>query len=350
MKSKQRNLTVIAISIVVVVLLIIIAAPVYVLQEGEQSVILRFGQIVKTETEAGLKFKTPFIDNVKIYSKKILSWDGEPQRIPTSEQQFIWVDTTARWKIVDPAKFYSRIQTMNTAYSRLDDIIDSAVRTVIASNPLREAVRNSNIINDKQRAADKVAAQEALDKIAAQEAGDSTIVDEIESVSESVKQYTSVSSQQAAIEKGRKELSEEMLNQVKGITESFGVEIIDVVIRQIRYSEDLTQSVYQRMIKERNQIAQAYRSYGEGKKEEWLGKLKKDKQKIISEAQRKANEIKGQADAEATRIYADAFSKDPSFFKFWRALQSYEITLPDIQKVLSTNPDYFDYLYNPNKR
>ncbi|MEM5948400.1 protease modulator HflC [Spirochaetia bacterium 38H-sp] len=342
MSTVQRIIAVTAIIIGILVFIVLVAGPFYIVQEGEQAVILRFGQIVKTEKEAGLKFKTPFIDNVKIYSKKILSWDGEPQRIPTSEQQFIWVDTTARWKITDPAKFYSRIQTMNTAYSRLDDIIDSAVRTVISSNPLREAVRNSNIINEKQRANDKKAAIDAEYK--------ASITNEIESVSDSVKQYTSVSSQQAEIEKGRKELSEEMLKLVKGITESFGVEVIDVVMRQIRYSEDLTQSVYQRMIKERNQIAQAYRSYGEGKKEEWLGKLQKDKQKIISEAQKTADEIKGQADAEATKIYAEAFSKDPSFFKFWRALQSYEITLPDIQKVMSTNPDYFDYLFNPNTR
>ncbi|AEJ61952.1 HflC protein [Spirochaeta thermophila DSM 6578] len=329
MKKLVNTLIVIA----VVLFIFLLFGPFYVLYEGEQAVVIRFGKIVRVDQEAGLKTKVPMVDNVVKFSKKILSWDGEPQRIPTLEQQFIWVDTTARWRITDPAKFYSTLTTMERAYSRLDDIIDSAVRTVISANPLREAVRNSNIINE--RMAEEVIPLE---------------IGEEPALTEELKQYTQVSTQQELIKKGRKVLSDEMLTLVKEVVPNFGIEVIDVIIRQIRYSDDLTESVYQRMIKERNQIAQAYRSFGEGKKQEWLGKLERDKKTILSEAEKKANEVKGQADAEATRIYAEAFSRDPDFFRFWRAVQSYELTLPELKKILSTDMDYFDFLYNPNAR
>jgi membrane protease subunit HflC len=147
-----------------------------------------------------------------------------------------------------------------------------------------------------------------------------------------------------SIEVGRNALSEEMLVAASRLTPEFGVELIDIILRQIKYSDDLTESVYKRMIKDRNQIAQAYRSYGEGKKLEWLGRLTNERMSIISEANKKANEIKGQADAEATAIYADAYSKDEEFFEFWRLMESYKETVPAFNKILSTGIEYFKYL------
>jgi len=122
--------------------------PFYILEEGNQAVVNRLGKIVATATEAGVHFKFPGTDSVITYPKKVMAWDGDPQLIPTQEQQFIWVDTTARWRISDPVKFYSTVNILDTAYSRLDGVIDSAVRTVVSMNPMREAVRNSNIINE----------------------------------------------------------------------------------------------------------------------------------------------------------------------------------------------------------
>ena len=147
-------------------------------------------------------------------------------------------------------------------------------------------------------------------------------------------------------------ISKEMIKIVASIVPEYGIEVLDIVPRQIKYSEELTYSVYQRMIKERNQIAQAFRSYGEGKKAEWLGKLENEKRSILSSAYAKSETLKGKADAEATKIFADAFGKDPSFFEFWKAMESYKETMPAFKKTLSTDMDYFKYLYSPtgNKR
>jgi membrane protease subunit HflC len=127
----------------------------------------------------------------------------------------------------------------------------------------------------------------------------------------------------------------------------YGIELIDVVTRQIRYSNELTQSVYARMIRERNQIAQYFRSQGEGRKAEWLGKMDNEKRSLLSAAYSQAETIRGTADAEAARIYAEAYTRDRAFFDFWRAVESYRTTLPKFEKTLSTDMEYFRYLYSP---
>ncbi|MCF7942813.1 MAG: protease modulator HflC [Spirochaetia bacterium] len=323
----KKLITTLAVILVLVIILVILG-PFYILYEGEQAVITRFGAIVNTQTEAGLKFKVPFVDNVVKYSKRVLSWDGDSQRIPTKENQFIWVDTTARWKIVDPLKFYEAVNTVEQGYARLDDIVDSTVRTIIAENFLNEAVRNSNRILE-------IVITEQVQSL------------EDEEEAESLRDLTETSVRSDPVSKGREALSAEMFALAAPITrEEYGIELIDILIRQIRYSDDLTASVYDRMIKERNQIAEAYRSFGEGKKAEWLGKQENDKKKILSEAYAKSEEIKGAADATATKLYADSYSADPEFFEFWLTLESYKQTVPNLDKVLSTELDYFDYLYN----
>jgi membrane protease subunit HflC len=150
--------------------------------------------------------------------------------------------------------------------------------------------------------------------------------------------------------KGRRQLAEEILARSRRVVPEYGIELIDVVTRQIRYSDELTQSVYARMIKERNQIAQEYRSEGEGKKAEWFGKTDNEQRSILSEAYAKAEKTRGDADAEATRIYAEAYNRDRNFFEFFRALESYKSTLPAMDKTMSTDMDYFRYLYSPDGR
>jgi len=257
-----------------------------------------------------------------------MSWDGEPQRIPTKENQFIYVNTTARWKIVDPVKFYESVNTLEGAYGKLDDVVDSAVRTVISSNYLREAVRSS----------DEILNASTIETYQTGEVENST----------TLQQLAITSTQYEKIEKGRRVLTEEMKVLVSDIVPSFGIEVVDILPRQIRYSDELTESVYQRMIKERNQIAQAFRAYGEGKKAEWLGKLENEKRSILSSAYAEAETIKGKADAEASQIYAESFGRDPSFFEFWKAIESYRKTMPAFNKTLSTEMDYFKYLYSPS--
>ncbi|HOI21878.1 MAG: protease modulator HflC [Spirochaetia bacterium] len=316
--------------VVFVVAAVLVAGPFFVLDEGEQAVVVRFGKIVRTHTEAGMKLRTPFVDIVNKYPKKILAWDGEKQRIPTKENQFIWVDATARWRIADLVKFYESVTSLDNAYGRLDDVIDSAVRTVISSNYLREAVRDSDEIL-KTKVVETFQTGDALG-------------------SSSLEELTISQTQYEKIEKGRRVLSNEMIGIVSSIVPEFGIEVIDIIPRQIKYSDELTDSVYQRMIKERNQIAQAFRSYGEGKKAEWLGKLENERRSVLSSAYAKSETLKGTADAEATRIYAEAYGKDPSFFEFWKAMESYKTTIPGLKKTLSTDMDYFKYLYSPRGR
>jgi membrane protease subunit HflC len=326
----MKKLIIALVVIVIFFIIFLLLGPFYILEEGEQAVVIRFGRIVTVEQEAGLKIKTPLVDNVRRYSKKILSWDGDAQRIPTAENQFIWVDVTARWKIDDPLKFYEAVTTMEAGYSRLDDLIDSSVRTVISRNDLREAVRNSNVINEIEREA-------AFQRQA--ETEDVEGIEELAELTETITVYET-------IERGRRDLSNEMFERTAEITPQFGIEMVDVIIRQIRYSEDLTESVYQRMIKERNQIAEAFRSYGQGKKAEWLGRLENEKKAILSKAYERSETIKGEADAQATSIYARSYEQDPEFFKFWRSIESYRRLMPKFRKTLSTDMEYFDYLYS----
>ena len=312
--------------IVALVLILVILGPFYILSEGEQSVVTRFGAIVKVETTPGLKFKMPFVDTVVRYSSKVLSWDGDAQRIPTKENQFIYVDPTSRWVISDPKRFYETVKTVDNAQLRLDDILDSTVRTVISENYLNEAVRNSNRINQM------------------------TVVEEVSSIddleaAERLRSLTVSNTTQESIKVGRQGLSDRMLELASTYTQEYGITLIDVVIRQIKYSDDLTESVYQRMIKERNQIAEAYRSYGRGQLAEWEGKTTSEQKAILSGAYAEAEQVKGVADAEATRIYAEAYELDPDFFELWRTLDSYRQTMPDMEKVLSTDITYFDLLY-----
>ncbi len=322
----KRSIITLAVIIGIVVVFVLLG-PFYIVEEGRQAVVTRFGKLITVTEDAGLNFKVPVIDTVSIYPKKILSWDGDAQRLPTAENQFIWVDTTARWKIVDPKLFYESVSTLEQGYTRLDDVIDSSVRTIVARNELREAVRNSNIINEIER-----------ETIIEQQQEEEVDVEELKELTDIKQEYQSVS-------KGREALSDEMFEAASEITPDYGIELVDIVVRQIRYSEDLTESVYNRMIKERNQIAEAYRSYGEGRKAEWLGKLENERETVLSQAYKTAETIRGKADAEAAGVYAQAYQEDPDFFEFWRSIESYRKVLPNFQKTLSTEMDYFKFLY-----
>ena len=329
----MKKFATVLVIVVVLFVIVVLLGPFFIVYEGEQAVVTRFGAIVNATTDTGLHFKMPVIDNVVKYPKKILSWDGDAQRIPTKENQFIWVDTTARWKISDPALFYASVTTVNQGYARLDDVVDSSVRTIIAENFLREAVRNSNRIREITREV------MGLEEAEAVETDDSISTEQL-------RQLTQTTQTHEQVDKGREQLSVEMYDTAQEVLKTYGIELIDIIIRQIRYSEDLTASVYQRMIAERRQIAEAYRSFGEGVKSEWLGRLDNDQRRILSEAYARSEDIRGIADARAVNIYAEAYERDPEFFQFWRTTESYRTVLPKLPKTLTTDMDYFKYLYN----
>ena len=319
----------------VVVLVIFIAVfvmgPFYVIDEGEQAVIVQMGRITNVVTNAGLHLKVPFIDDVVRYPKRILAWNGEQKSIPTREKLFIWVDVTARWRVSDPKVFYESIRTVERAYEKLGEIIDSEVKTVVVENYFHESVRNSNLIMERRQSLDDLGLGGDVDPGI------------IASAIQTEVHYEPIT-------KGRRQLAEEVLARSRRMVPEYGIELIDVVTRQIRYSEELTQSVYARMTKERNQIAQAIRSEGEGRKADLLGQMDRERMTIFSNAYREAESIKGAADAEATRIYAESYNQDRDFFDFWRAMESYRSTLPSFEKTLSTDMDYFRYLYSTRGR
>ena len=317
--------------LVVLIVFVVILGPFFIVQEGEQAVVIRFGEIIQSTQEAGLHFKTPVVDQVVKYSAKLLSWDGDPRRMPTAENQFIWVDTTARWRIEDPELFYRSVTTMERAYSRLDDIVESAVRTVISANELEEAVRDTNVINEIDRSQPLPTEAEA---------------DQQDERLQEIASLLSVVENQSEIENGRQALSNEMLARATQTAGELGLELRDIIVRQIRYSDDLTESVYDRMVSERRQIAQAYRSYGEGRKQELIGQMENERRSILSGAYERAETIRGTADAEAAQIYSQAYQQDANFFEFWRAIESYRRTMPEFRKTLSTDMQYFDFLYS----
>jgi membrane protease subunit HflC len=329
----MKKLVIILVCVGAALLIITLLGPYYAVMEGEQAVVVRFGQVVRVVKDTGIHYKAPFVESVLKYSKKIQSWDGEASRTPTAENQFIVVDTTARWRIVDPKKFYESLTTITAAHGRLDDVIDSTVRKVIARHPLREAVRNSNVISQIKR---------------------TNVLQSMAGAAESAETLSSISTlaeiKYESIEKGRRALSIDMLNEAKLIMPQYGMELIDIVIRQIKYSDDLTQSVFDRMIKERNQIAQAFRSDGEGEKAKWQGQKERELKQIQSDAERKAKEIKAKADAEALAIRNRAYSQDPEFADYWMALEEYKALLPKFNKTLTTEADFYKFLYNKRGR
>ncbi len=196
----MKKLVTILVIVAVVLIVVLAFGPFFILEEGEQAVVTRFGEVVNVHTEAGLKIKTPLVDNVVRYSARILPWDGSAQRMPTSERQFIWVDTTARWRIADPRLFYASVTTVQQAFARMDEIIDSSVRNVIAANPLAEAVRSTNFITETDRPA----------PISAQERQQLEGLDEIASLID-------IETEFPPIEDGRRELSDRMLADRKSV-------------------------------------------------------------------------------------------------------------------------------------
>jgi membrane protease subunit HflC len=282
----------------------------YILPEGQQAVITQFGAPVgQPVTKAGLRLKTPFIQNVQFFEKRILIWDGDPNQIPTNDKTFIYMDTTARWRITDALRFLQAVGNVTRAQSLLDDIINGTVRDFVNKNNLIEIIRSSDW------------SQEYV-------AGTTARRDMIRPPNI-----------------GRDKISEMVLNQASTVTPKYGIELIDVMFKRVNYIDSVREKVYTRMISERKRIAAEKRSMGEGRKAEILGKVDRELKEITSEATREATEIKGKADAEATKLYGASYSKHPEFYSFQRSLESYkDIISGNTSLILSPESDLFQYL------
>jgi len=319
MKSK----VLLAIAGLLVLILFICA---YTVDETEQVVVTRFDKIQRTVIKPGLKFKLPVIEKALVFPNNLQEWDGDPGQIPTREKTYIWVNTFARWKIVDPVLFLKTVGYINQAQQRLDEIIDPTVRNFITSNRLIEAVRNSNRELDTfEDLGDSVQAA----------VGDATEAEEEKEMPVRFAQVTV----------GRDKIDNGILTQAKPKLAQFGIELVDVKIKRVNYVEEVRKSVYDRMIAERKQIAQKFRSEGKGEAQKILGEKERELKRIESEAYRTAQEVKGKADAESTRLYAEAFGLDPEFYSFVKTLEVYNEALSDNSSIiLSTDSEIFKYM------
>ena len=300
--------------IIPIIVIVLAVASAYVVDETEQVIVTQFGRVVGTpKKDPGLYFKLPFIQSTNYFPKNLLQWDGDPGQIPTLDKTYIWVDTFARWKITDPIKFFQTVNNTVSARARLDDIIDPAVRNFITSYSLIETVRKSN---------------RELDTF---EIG----LEDIQKDKTSADRITT----------GREEITKGILEQAQPKLDKFGIELVDVKIKRINYVEQVRKSVYGRMIAERKQIAEKFRSEGMGEARKITGEKERDLKQITSEAYRTAQEIKGKADAKSTKIYADAYGRDPEFYSFTKTLEIYNESLDkSISLVLSTDSEFLKYL------
>jgi membrane protease subunit HflC len=305
--------------IILIAAAIIVYNAAYMVDETEQVIITQFGRIVgQPKTDPGLKFKIPVIQRANFFPKNLLSWDGDPGQIPTLDKTFIWVDVFARWKITDSIKFFQTVNNRFAALGKLNDIIDPAVRNFITSNSLIDAVRKSN---------------RELDTT---EIG-------LEDSKSAPRSYYTVTT-------GREKITQGILEQAQPKLAQFGIELVDVKIKRINYVEEVQKSVYGRMIAERKQIAEKFRSEGKGEAQKILGDKDRDLKEIESEAYRRAQEIKGKADAEATQIYAQSYGVDPEFYSFVRTLEIYGESLDDKNSlILSTDSEFLKYLKGYSK-
>lgn len=312
----MREFTSLVVGISIVILVLIISGTFYVVDESKQVIITQFGKPVGDPIrEAGLHIKMPFIQRAHYFEKRLLEWDGSPNQIPTKDKRYIWVDTTARWRIKDPLKFMQSVNNETAAHARLDDIVDAATRDYVTANILLEAVRNSNDIltriKELEIEEEVVQAAEALEKINI----------------------------------GRENLTKAILENAAKTVPQYGIELVDVRIKRINYVEEVRTKVYDRMIAERKRAAEQYRSEGQGKKAEIEGLMLKELKTITSQAYKTAEEVKGKADAEAIKIYADAYGKDPEFYSFLKTLDTYKDTVDkDTMLILSTEGDYYRFL------
>ena len=279
----------------------------FILPEGVQAVVTQFGAPVgEPVVIAGLHLKTPFVQDIAYFDKRILIWDGDPNQIPTKDKTFVYVDVTARWRISNALVFLQAVNNEARAQTILDDIIDSTVRDMVNKNDLVEIIRSSDWVPG----------------VRAKEAGDAE-----------------------PITLGRDKLADMIHKTASQATLKYGIELVDVMFKRVNYISTVQSKVYERMISERKRIAAEKRSQGEGQKAEILGKVDRELKTVTSAAHQEAEQIKGQADAEATKIYAEAYNQDPEFYAFLKTLESYEKGIGTNTKlIIPADSEFYKYL------
>jgi membrane protease subunit HflC len=299
-------------------LFFVLSASFYVVNEYEQVILTQFGKPVGAPVNTpGMKVRVPFVQKIHRFEKRFLEWDGDANQLPTKDKRFIWVDTYARWRITDPLLYFQRLRDERGAQTRLDDILDGETRNAIANHDLVELVRTTN----------RTPAQDEFEVEGAKL--DSILV-------------------------GREQIRREVLAKAQSRTHDLGIEILDVQFKRINYVQEVQAKVNERMIAERRRIADRFRSEGEGEASRIRGEKERDLKRVQSEAYRTAQEVMGRADAEASRIYAEAMNRSAdsrAFYEFLRTMETYQGTLDSTTTlVLSTNADLYKFLGDADGR
>ena len=314
----MKNITYLA--LVAVFLLLVFSRSAFIVDQSQQAIIVQFGEPVGgVISEPGLHWRIPFIQNVRPFDRRLLDWDGDVSQIPTLGREFIIVDTTARWRISDPLQFLRSVQSENGARTRLDDVLDSAVRDVVSGSELAEIVRSADWKVDKSQLREEDVAAIGADEL-------------------------------AKPKKGRGQLEKDILATATQQMPNIGIELVDVRIKRINYIDSVGKQVEDRMIAERQSIAARFRSEGQGRSEEILGNMQRELQRIASEAARQAQEIRGRADAEATKIYGDAYGQDPAFYSLSKTLDSYSTLGENTTLMIDAKSEFFRYLQSAQGR
>jgi len=306
---------------IIIILLFGLSASLYTLNEGEQAIILKFGNPIsdKPIVDAGLHFKLPIMNTVHKFEKRILEWDGKPEEIPTKDNKYIYIDSFARWVISDPLKFYKSARNEMIAQSLLDDIIDGAVRNEITGKVMEEIVRFT----------DRELPVENSDYITTLNSDENK------------------GNINLPISGARKEITQNILGSVSNKLEELdiGIKVIDVQLKRIDYNSRVQQDLFNRMITFQNTIAEKYRAQGQGQKEEIIGQTIQKEKEILSSSYLDAQKIKGEADAEAVKIYAESYNKAPKFFNFIETLKAYSQTIDSSTSlILSSDIKFLKYL------
>lgn len=314
----MKNLSRISLFVLLGLALLVAIDGFYTVTETQQVIITQFGDPVgEAVTTPGLKFKVPFIQKANYFDKRYLEWDGDRNQVPTKDKKFIFVDTYARWQITDPLQFFRRLRDERGAQSRLDDILDGETRNAIASHDLVEVVRSTNRNPNT----------------------DATAIEIVEDTLENI-----------AV--GRDSIQVLIQQLANDRASDLGIAILDFRFKRINYVEEVRQTVYDRMISERNRIADKFRSEGQGEAARINGEKERELKAIQSEAFRQAQEIKGKADAEAANIYANAYNQSNTsreLYSFIRSMEAYQNVFDENTSIiLSTDSDFYKYLNNLN--
>jgi len=297
--------------------LLFLYSSLFIINEVEQAIITQFGKPIRTITKANYYFKIPFIQKIRKFDKRMLEWDGFASEMPTKDNKYIYIDAFARWKISDPLQFYKNAKTERNAQSLLDDIIDGAIRDEISNRAMTEIVRYSDIelVNEK-------------------EDSDHMMDFQIEDVNTNMS-----GARLKIIESIKMNVSEKLIDQ------NMGIDLIDIQLKRINYNKEVQQKLFHRMISGQNRIAEKYRAQGQGKKQEILGSQIQRKKEILSNAYLSSQKVRGEADAKATKIYADAYGKSPDFYNFIKSLETYRNTIDSTTSIiLSTDNKYLRFL------